>query len=500
MTNIANNLVNYVKSYLPTSEEAALGPSSVVPLKSTSRINISNPAQLGRLCQDAVRNSSCTFTKVGINPHYSSPCLLVNRLVRLRNRIIAAPQRCRTQDELRVEMVQQKLKKEIFKRLPQTLKQDILKESTKGAISSEQIALLQTSPSKWKDLEIIRKIAIRSCLEGKISEKELGYIMLYSMAKEMQDKIPGVRFISTYGQPKDVLIKILSPFCRAANIPPEILGNPSLREDAFLVVEMNKPLNAETAYHYTAMLSQALYPFMMRNQETDQKKIYVFSPHIYEKLLAHTYPNHEKPIFALGTRRVETFSDNTQRILSMTGGAMVPTPNIEANEALSLPFYLHDCYHLDIDSAIGSDRVFWNAFGKHLLAYFKEVKDPNMKEAFRSLADFCLDKEFQSYKQMPKNMAFLVPLIGLYTVAGKHATDNKDDQFQLIKDQSFVHEVRQEFLTQLKTFWNKHAPQLSLRSDLTKQELLKVLPALKNILSKQGDEFPLELEQCLRSN
>ncbi len=184
----------------------------------------------------------------------------------------------------------------------------------------------------------------------------------------------------------------------------------------------------------------------------------------------------------------------------MTGGTTVPTPNIEANEALSLPFYIHDCYHLSLDCAIGRDRIFWNAFGKHLLGCASKFQDPNMKEAFQALAEFCLDKEFEPYKVMPKNTAFLVPLMGLYTiVAGKHGTDDQKEPFQLIKDDSLVKEVRKEFLKEFKKFWNEQAPQLPLRADLTKEEILKRLPQLQALFLKQGEPYPPELAKCLQS-
>lgn len=183
----------------------------------------------------------------------------------------------------------------------------------------------------------------------------------------------------------------------------------------------------------------------------------------------------------------------------MTGGTTLPTPNIEANEALSLTFYLHDCYHLEIDSAIGQDRVFWNAFGKHLLKCAKETNKKNMKISFQTLAEFCLDKEFNSYKLMPKNQAFIVPLLGLFSVAGKKPTDDQQDPFKMIKDESFVKKVQKELLHHFQTFWKTQVSQLELREDLTIEAIINSLKPVKQILAMQGEQFPKFLEDNIRA-
>lgn len=395
----------------------------------------------------------------------------------------------------RVNKVQNNLRKELFKRLPENLKSELVQKSTGQPISYRELALLRGDPRTWGDIETIRKIAIQASLEESIHEKELSYVMLYCMAYEMKEKIPGFRFNSTYGMPQDALKNLIDSFCKTHQIAAKILGNPASREDAFVVVQKDLTWETDKPYHYTGMLSELLYPYQLTDQ-SGKKFLYLFSPHIIEKILAYTYPEMpEKPLFALGTRKIEKFSDNTQRVLSMTGGSTLPTPHIEANEALSLPFYLHDCYHLDIDSAMGRDRMFWNAFGKHLLNVSKTLKEADMQKAFQALGGFCLDREFAYYKQLEKNEAFVLPLLGLYMIAGKQLTDDKDDTFQLIKDEGLVNQVRKELMSQFHIFWRKEAPQLKgLRHDLEKEKILQSLPKVKAYLSEQKQFLPADLE------
>ncbi len=388
----------------------------------------------------------------------------------------------------RIHTVEQNLKRELFVRLPAPLKREIIAETTKSPLSQTELSSLREEPPQ---VQRVRKIAIRAGLEGLITDKELGYIMLYGMAKQMQERLPGVSFISTCRQPEATIDELLTPLCKAFRISRQILGNLSSREDACFIVSLRQPLYATILYHYTAILAAEAYPFVLINQQTQERRIYVFSPHIYEKLLAHRYPEMpEKPIFALGTRSIEKFSDNHQRIMSMTSGSEIPTPSIEALESLSLPFYLHDGYHLDIGSAIGVDRIFWNALGKHLLAHSKEVQSPDMAIAFKTIGQFCLDKDFIPYRSRIKNEAFLFPLIGMYKVAGKRPTQNPYKPFEMIKARDFTQQVRQEFLNQFTIFWRQHAPKLLLRQDLTKDNLLE---ALERVPVK----FPNQLAECL---
>ncbi|MBS0654995.1 MAG: hypothetical protein JSR46_04400 [Verrucomicrobia bacterium] len=364
--------------------------------------------------------------------------------------------------------VEKNIRTEFFKRLPKALKSEILNQAP---ISSEAIAELREEKLDLRDIERLRKIAISACLEEKIDKKELTYIMLSCMVQEMKNKLPGITFDSTYGKSKASLERIVDMFCSCVHIQSHVLGNPASREDAFFVIQRSERLDSRKEYHHTAYIAQTAYPFSFNNGRT----LYVFPPHTFENLLVYRYRNPERPLVALGTRSIEKFSDNTHRILSITGGTTVPTPNIESNEALSLPFYLHDCYHLDLDSAMGSDRVFWNAFGSYFLNCSKQAEDSNMKKAFQTLGQFCLDKEFESYKHLPVNEAFLVPLIGLYEIAGKEQVDDKEEPFQCIVDASFVKIVQKSFFHHLKLFLQEHTATLNLRADLSLQGVLESL-------------------------
>lgn len=394
------------------------------------------------------------------------------------------------QAALREKVIQQNLKKDFFVRLPQELKQQILIESKLHPLSEEKMTL-PSNPST-EDLLKLQKTAIRACLEGKISEKKLSNLMLFCMVKEAKSKLPGIDSISTrHPQGKG----LVDQFCRLFNIPIEILGDLNSNEDECFIVKMTEQFDPVKDYHYTASISRRVYPYKLSNQEYDL--IFVFPPHTIEKLLAHCRPQlPEKPRNALGTRKIETFSDNARRILSMTGG-LIPTPNIEANEALSLTFYLHDCYHLDVDSAIGQDRILWNAFGKHLLSCAKKTQDKNEREALQTLGEFCLDKEFDYYRFLPQNQAFALPLVGLFEIAGKRSTEDKDDPFKLIKDEVFAEEVKAMIIQEFETFW-KHSSELKLRPDLTMDNICKELPILETNLS--GDiQVPVEVKQCFKN-
>lgn len=389
---------------------------------------------------------------------------------------------------LREKTIQNNLKRDFFVRLPQELKNHILAEAKLNPLPQEKM-ILPANLSE-QDLKDIQKVAIRACLEDKISEKKLSNLMLFCMVKEAEDKLPGITFTSTRNPEVKGIIDI---FCEKFKVPIEILGDLTSSEDECFIVRMAENFNRDEHYHYSALLSRMNYPYRLSSKQFDL--ILVFPPHTIEKLLAHHHPEMpEKPLAALGTRKVETFSDNTRRILSMTG-SVIPTPNIEANEALSLPFYLHDCYHLDIDSAIGQDRVVWNAFGKHLLAYSKKAPDENVREAFQTLGEFCLDKEFAYYKILSKNQAFAVPLVGLFEIAGKRSTDDKEDPFKLIKDVEFAKDIRTMVIQEFETFW-KNSSHLKLRPDLTMNNICKELPAVEAWLSQ--DIIPSEVKQCFK--
>lgn len=316
------------------------------------------------------------------------------------------------------------------------------------------------------------------------------------MAIEMKENLPGIKFMPTRGVAAEKLDSYVNALCKKLNISKEqffkIVG-----KDDFFILDMNEPLNPSLRNHYTAILSGQQYRFTIGE---NKRRMFVFPPYVFERFLQHFYgPAYEKPLFVLGTRSVEKLSDNTQRIVSMTGGKTIPTPNIEANESLAFPFYVHDCYHVEIDSAIGEDRVFWNAFGKRLLAESKTADTLDMGEALRTLGEFCLDKEFQNYQNFPKNAAFIIPLLGMFSIAGKRATDDQEDPFKPIGNAGFTQSAQRNFLRLFTRFWQEEVPHLALRKDLTKEEILAVVPGMKKHLSKQGDSFPKALEMCLYS-
>lgn len=395
---------------------------------------------------------------------------------------------CRTNS---LERIQEKLNQELFKRLPKALKETILAESV-TPISREQVALLQ-DPTKWNNLEIIRKTAIRACLEGKIDEKELSYVMVHCMVLDNCKDFPQTQFFSSKSRNFAGITQLLSPLCQSKGISTEeLLG--VIGDDPFFVVQTKCEFDIQTPYHHTAKIAYEQYPFSLKG-EGSLKRAYVFLPHTYEKLLAHFYPDSpEKPLSVYGTKEVERLSHPTHRVLSMTGGTTIPTPNIEANEARALPFYLHDCYHLEIDSAIGPDRVFWNGLGVHLLKFAKEQQDPDRQLAFQTLGEFVLDKEFEPYRiGLPKNQAFLLPFLGMHEVAGKKATEDQNDPFKPIGDASFTESIRNDLFAQIGKFWRQQAHMLKLRGDLTKTGLLKSIPALQ----KLNVEFPPIVLHCI---
>lgn len=374
-------------------------------------------------------------------------------------------------------IIEKNLKTEFFKRLPIPLKTEILNQQS--PISPAEISEWGDPELRWNDLERLRRTAITACLEEKISKKELTYVMLACMIKEMQNTFPGIDAYSTYGHHTSAP-RAIANFCSALKISQTVLGNPTSIEDAFFVIKINTPFDSKKEYHHTALLAQQLYPFSFNKKTT----LYIFPPHIFEKLLTTLYKEPEKPLPAIGTRQIERFSDSTRRILSITGGTTIPTPNIEANESLSLPFYLHDCYHLNIDSAMGSDRIFFNAFGTYLLKHSKTLQDTDEQKAFQALGQFCLDKEFESYTHIQeKSDAFVAPLIGLYETAGKEQVDDQEEPFQNIVDDLFTKKIQTAYLDHLKLFLETHTPMPNVRPDLSKQGLLNSLNELNPLFN-----------------
>ncbi len=404
--------------------------------------------------------------------------------------------------------VQQNLQKEFFKRLPGELKAEILDQSREKGITDEELDQLD-DPRAWRDRDSIRKMAIRACMEGKLSEKRLGHVMLHCMIEDAKVSLPGkIKSLSTRGLSHENIQKHLKPFCTRKEIDQkeflDILGDPSCEEDAFFIVDMDPIDNPHLPFRFTAMLSRELYPYFIPNKE--KKRLYVFQPHVYERVLRFFHSeNPEKPLFVLGTRNMERFSDNERRVLSMTGGP-IPTPNIEANKAWPFFFYLHDGFHIDLDSAMGLDRNFWNGFGKHLLDYSKHCADLNMRQAFKTLGECCVDKEFQQYLDPSltklNGFTFLFPFITLLEVAGKKQVDDQEMPFQPIcQDPAFATHVQKQFFDQLQSFWKEKVPRLELKPEIRSKKFLEYFDLLHklDLDPKPSAEVLANLQKCLHS-
>lgn len=76
-----------------------------------------------------------------------------------------------------------------------------------------------------------------------------------------------------------------------------------------------------------------------------------------------------------------------------------------------------------------------------------------------------MDKEFEYYRFLPQNQAFALPLVGLFEIAGKRSTEDKDEPFKFIKDRVLAEDVKAMIIQEFETFW-KHSSELNLRSDL----------------------------------
>lgn len=238
-----------------------------------------------------------------------------------------------------INIVEKNLITELFKRLPKELKNSAQKKYNEGGVSQEELSILQKDPITWKDRKYVREISIQACLEEKINKEFLSFIMLHWMIAEARLKLPSynILFQSSCDCSRDQVKGLLSPFCKKNQIDlhefESVLGEFSSKEDAFFVVDMDKTYQ-DKPFHYTAALSREVYPFSIELDSGKRKRLFIFQPHIFEKVLKKLYPKYfEKPLMVLGTKKIEKLSDDTQRVLSLTGGTTIPTPNIEANEA-----------------------------------------------------------------------------------------------------------------------------------------------------------------------